>query len=363
MKNIKGILIFTIAACALAIGCKNKENRLQMPTATTDSVAAFILKKETFNKEVSFPGEFLPLEKAEIYTKVPGYIKTLKVDIGDWVQEGQVLAVLEAPEIIANYAQNHSDVQTARSKYMGSLDAYNRTLNAAKVEGTIAAGEIERIKSQMLADSATLEAAKYRLNAYAQLKNYLIIRAPFSGIVTQRNVDPGTLVGTGNTNPILIVENNSILRLRLPVPEAYVSANVEGASVKFTVDAYPDVLFKAKLSRKSGALNLTNRTEIWEFLYVNKENQLKPGMFANAILTFYRSTPSFMVPSTAIVTNQEKRFVIQLKDGKTEWVEVRNGISVGNKTEIFGNLSEGDTLLVNGTDQINTGINLNPKFQ
>lgn len=363
MKNIKGILIFTIASFTLAMGCKNKENRLQMPRATTDSVAAFILKKETFNKEVSFPGEFLPLEKAEIYTKVPGYIKTLKVDIGDWVQEGQVLAVLEAPEIIANYAQNHSDVQTARSKYMGSLDAYNRILNAAKVEGTIAAGEIERIKSQMLADSATLEAAKYRLNAYAQLKDYLIIRAPFNGIVTQRNVDPGTLVGTGNTNPILIVENNSILRLRLPVPEAYVSANVDGASVKFTVDAYPDVLFKAKLSRKAGALNLTNRTEIWEFLYVNKGNQLKPGMFANAILTFYRSTPSFMVPSTAIVTNQEKRFVIRLKDGKTEWVEVRNGISVDNKTEIFGNLSEGDTLLVNGTDQLNTGTNLNPKFQ
>jgi len=362
MKNINGILIFTITTFVLATGCKNKATEVQTQTGKKDSIAAFILKKESFNKEISFPGELLPLERAEIYAKVSGYVKSIKVDIGDRVQQGQILAVLDAPEMIANYAQINSDVQTAKSKYVGSLDAYKRIMNAAKVEGTIAAGELERIKSQMMADSATLEAAKSRLNAFAQLKDYLVIRAPFSGVVTQRNVDPGTLVGTSNTKPILVVENNSTLRLRLPVPEAYTSANPDGSSVHFTVDAFPDVLYEAKLSRKAGALNLTNRTETWEFLYANKGNQLKPGMFANATLEFDRSAPSFMVPSTAVVTNQEKRFVIRLKEGKTEWVDVRNGIAVDNKTEIFGNFSEGDTLLVRGTDEIKPGKELIPKF-
>lgn len=363
MKNITGILVFIIAATIVATGCKNNATKEQTQTGKTDSVAAFILQKETFNKEISFPGELLPLERAEIFAKISGYVNSIKVDIGDAVQKGQVIAVLDAPEMIANYAQVNSDVQTAKSKYVGSLDAYKRITNAAKVDGTVAAGELERIKSQMMADSATLEAAKSKLNAYAQLKDYLIIRAPFSGIVIQRNIDPGTLVGIGNTKPMLVIENNNTLRLRLPVPEAYTSANPDGSSVHFTVDAYPGEVYDAKLSRKAGALNLTNRTETWEFIYPNKGNQLKSGMFANATIKFGRSAPSFVVPATAIVTNLEKRFVIRLKNGKTEWVDVRNGIAVDNKTEIFGSLSEGDTLLVRGTDEIKPGKEFIPKFQ
>lgn len=363
MKNITGILVIIITAAVVATGCKNNSTKEQIQTGKMDSVAVFILKKESFNKELSFPGELIPLERAEIFAKVSGYVNSIKVDIGDAVQRGQVIAVLDAPEMIASYAQINSDVQTAKSKYVGSLDAFKRITNAAKVDGTVAAGEIESIKSQMMADSATLEAAKSKLNAYAQLKDYLIIRAPFSGVITQRNVDPGTLVGTGNTKAILVIENNNTLRLRLPVPEAYTSANPDSASVHFTVDAYPGVQFEAKLSRKAGALNLTNRTETWEFLYTNKGNQLKSGMFANASIKFGRSAPSFIVPSTAVVTNQEKRFVIRLKDGKTEWVDVRNGIAVDNKTEIFGSLSEGDILLMRGSDEIKPGKELIPKFQ
>lgn len=362
MKHITGILVIIITTAILTTGCKSNTVKEQLSSAKKDSVAVFILQKESFNKEISFPGELLPLERAEIFAKVSGYVSTIKVDIGDAVQKGQVIAILDAPEMIANYAQVNSDVQTAKSKYAGSLDAYKRITNAAKVEGTVAAGELERIKSQMMADSSNIEAAKSKLNAYAQLKDYLIIRAPFSGVVTQRNIDPGTLVGTGNTKPMLIVENNNTLRLRLPVPEAYTSANPDASTVHFTVDAYPGVQFEAKLSRKAGALNLTNRTESWEFLYANKGNQLKSGMFANANIKFARSAPSFLVPSTSIVTNQEKRFVIRLKDGKTEWVDVRNGITVDNKTEIFGNVSEGDTLLVRGTDEIKPGKELIAKF-
>jgi membrane fusion protein (multidrug efflux system) len=362
MKNIKGILVTIILATVVMTGCKNNTVKQTTVSNKKDSVAVFILQREAFNKEITFPGELLPMERAEIFAKISGYVKSLKVDIGDKVQKGQVIAVLDAPEMIANYAQINSDVQTARSKYVGSLDAYKRITNAAKVEGTIATGELERIKSQMMVDSSSLQAAKSKLNAYAQLKDYLVIRSPFSGVVTQRNIDPGTLVGTGNTKPILVIENNNSLRLRLPVPEAYTSANPDSSSVHFTVDAYPGVKFEAKLSRKAGALNLTNRTEAWEFQYANKDNQLKSGMFANASIKFRRSAPSFLVPLTAVVTNNEKRFVIRLKDSKAEWIDVRNGISVDNKMEIFGNLLAGDTLLIKGTDEIKEGMKVTAKL-
>jgi RND family efflux transporter MFP subunit len=321
----------------------------------------FVLQKDTVNKQITFPAELIPLERAEIFAKVSGYVSALKVDIGDRVSKGQLLAVLEAPEMVANYAEANADIQTARSKYQGSLDAYRRIVNAAKVDGTIAAGELEKARSQMLADSASLNAARSKTSAYAQLKDYLTIRAPFSGIVTQRNVDPGTLVSTGNTKPLLVVENINTLRLRVPVPEAYTSATSETSAVDFTVDAQPDITYQAKLSRKAGALNLANRTETWEFLFENKGNQLKSGMFANAILKFGRKSPTFLVPASAMATNLEKRFVIRLKDGKTAWVDVRAGINTGDKIEIFGNLTEGDTLLVRATDEIKAGTALAPK--
>ncbi len=351
--------IITIAITSCQQGSGNAET---MKKTGVDSIAVFILQKDTVNKQITFPAELVPLERAEIFAKVSGYVSALKVDIGDKVSKGQLLAVLEAPEMVANYAQANADVQTARSKYLGSLDAYRRIVNAAKVEGTVAAGELEKAKSQMLADSASLDATRSKKNAYAQLKDYLTIRAPFSGVVTQRSIDPGTLVSTGNAKPILVVENISTLRLRVPVPEAYTAANSETPAINFTVDAQPDITYQAKLSRKAGAINLANRTETWEFLYQNTNSQLKSGMFANAVLKLGRKAPTFLVPPAAVATNLEKRFVIRLKDGRAEWVDVRAGINTGNKIELFGSLAEGDTLLVRATDEIKEGTVLIPKF-
>lgn len=352
MKNLRPLLaIFTVIALMLA-GCSNAPTKLPPSSAKNDSVPAFILHKEEISKQISFPGELLPIERAEIFAKVSGYVSSVKVDIGDKIQKGEILVILDAPEVVANFAQVNSEMQVANSRYVGSLDAYSRIMNAAKVEGTVATGEMERIKSQMMADSSALEAAKAKLTVYAQLKDYLIVRAPFSGVVTQRNIDAGTLVGSNNTKPMLIIENNSILRLRLPVPEAYTFANESTLPVRFTVDAYPGIQFQAKLSRKAGALNLTNRTELWEFLYTNTDGRIKPGMFANASIKFSRSIPSFIVPSTAIVTNQERRFVIRVKNGQTQWVDVRTGITIDNGVEIFADLVDGDTLLVRGSDEI-----------
>lgn len=352
------IIPVILAACQERNG--NKEG-MRKPGTSIDSAVVFLLQKDTVNKQLNFPAELIPLERAEIFAKTSGYISVLKVDIGDKVSKGQILAVLDAPETVANFAQASADIQTARSKYLGSLDAYERIFNAAKVDGTIAAGELEKARSQMLADSASLNAARSRTNAYAQLKDYLTIRAPFSGIVTQRNVDPGTLVSTGNTKPMLTIENINKLRLRVAVPEAYTAATSETLGVDFTVDAQPDITYQAKLSRKAGAINLANRTETWEFLFENKNNQLKSGMFANAILKLGRKAPTFLVPSAAVVTNLEIRFVIRLKEGKAEWIDVRSGINLRDKIEIFGNLAEGDTLLARATDEIRSGTMLVPK--
>lgn len=363
MRFSSPIIVSVCVAIVLTACQQQQRSDAATKKAGSDSVPVFLLQKDTVNKQVTFPAELIPLERAEMFAKVSGYVGSLKVDIGDKVSRNQLLAVLEAPEAQAGYAQANADVQTARSRYLGSLDAYHRIVNAAKVEGTVAAGELEKAKSLMMADSAALNAARSKTTASAQLKDYLLIRAPFSGIVTQRNVDPGTLVSAGNSKPLLVVENISTLRLRVPVPEAYTAAGTATPTIEFTVDAQPDVTYQAKLSRKAGAINLSNRTETWEFLFQNDQHQLKSGMFANAILKLGRPAPTFLVPASAVATNLEKRFVIRLKGGKAEWVDVRNGINPGDKMEIFGALATGDTLLVRATDEIKPGTTLVPKFQ
>ena len=358
MKRSVIILTLIIAVSGLIIGCSQVAKKKESINSKVDSVSVFALKKVAVTKRLTFPAELSPIERAEIYAKINGYVKDIKVDIGDQIKKGKLLVILEAPEILSNMAQANSEMQTARSKYLIGSDTYKRILKASKVEGTIAAGELERARNQMMADSSAFDAAKSKFNVCEQLKDYLSIRAPFNGIVTQRNVDPGALTGTGNPKPLLVIEDVSILRLRLPVPESYSSAMPDTSVVQFSVEATPGQIYSAVLSRKSGSINLSNRTETWEYIYQNRENRLKSGMFANASLRMGREELSFLVPASAIATNLERRFVIRLNAGKAEWIDVKNGFNQGDKIEIFGLLNEGDQLLSVATDEIKPGTKL-----
>lgn len=362
MISMQNKIISYILPGIFLLACKQENKEAVAATsASPDSVKVFILKKEDVKKQLVFPAELIPFEKAEIFAKANGYIKSIKADIGDRVQKGQVLATVDAPELVSNYEQANAELQAATSKYTGSADAFHRLETAAKVSGTIATGELERARNQMSADQASVAAAKSRVSTYAQMKDYLIIRAPFSGTITQRNADAGALVGSANAKPILVIENTAMLRLRVPIQEAYTGAQPDSSSIAFTVDAQPDKKYFAKLSRKSGTISKENRTETWEFIINNPKQELKSGMYANAVIRLDRPTASFTVVPSAIATTLEKRFSIRLKDGKAEWIDVRNGMNTGDKIEIFGNLSEGDTLLVKATDEIKPGTKLIPK--
>jgi membrane fusion protein, multidrug efflux system len=363
MKSSKLIAFIGFITIALGTGCAHKPADLVAKQVNTDSAEVFVLKPGQIDKEVIFPAELTPLERAEIYAKVSGYINDFKADIGDHIKKGEMLITLDAPEVISNYAQASADVQAAYARYLSSHDTYTRILKASSTAGTISPEETEKAKNVMLADSSVLEASRSKLNANSQIKNYLTIRAPFDGIITARNFDRGTLVGSNNTKPLLILENIAKLRLRISVPEAYSMSMPDTSVVRFSVDAQPGKLFSADLTRKSGSINLQNRTEIWEYIFLNKDNQLKSGMYATAAIRFRRRESSFIVPESAVVTNLEKKLVIRLKDNKTELVDVKSGISQGDKVEIFGNISDGDLLLLKATDEIKSGMRLIPKIK
>ena len=355
------LLLFPVLLFA---SCNNQQQQ-QIPaqiSAKVDTVKTFILKAGKIEKQTTLPGELLPYEQAEIHPKVAGYIKQMKCDIGSVVKKGQVLAIISAPEIESRLEEAAGKTQASKAKYESSKDTYNRVLEASKSDGVISPNELQRAKNQMLADSADYSASTYSSKSSKQIGNYLVIIAPFNGVITERNVHEGAYVGTPNEKPIVKIEDNSRLRLQVSVPEALTGVQLKDNKIHFSTKANPNQLSEGVLLRKSGSIDAGTRTEIWEFEIKNNKNILKPGSFADVKLDVSRNQASLIVPFPAIVTTLERKFVIRIKNGKTEWVDVSQGLNLSDKTEIFGKLNEGDTLASKANEELKDGTNVIAKL-
>ncbi len=335
----------------LLAACGGSKQPAEQSKPVQDTVLVFQLKTDTARKIIELPAELKPFEQADLYGKVQGFVKTVHVEMGDHIRKGQTLAIIEAPEVNSRFAESEAAIQSAKAKWNSSKDQYERLYRAsqAKTPGIVAPADLERQRQQMLADSAAHQAAAKQAQAYKAVSGYLYITAPFDGIMTARLADPGTMTGPGTK--LFTVQNNATLRLRAAVPEIYVSTMPGIREVTFRTDAYPTRSFMAKLTRKSGTIDPTTRTELWEFTADNRDQSLKAGAFAYVKLVISREGSSLLVPATTIVTTQERKFIIRVKDGKAQWVDVRQGMTTDKGIEIFGDLQPGDTILLKGTDE------------
>lgn len=347
--------VFILLSCALMISACNSDTStttVKKEEVKTDSVAVFVLKTDSIKKDLSLPGELEPNENAQIRAKVQGYIRSVNVDIGSRVRKGQVLALIDAPEINSRVQEINAKVKAAQARYQSSKDYYERINAAAKSEGVIAASELQRTREQMLADESEYRATLYSAASYRQMGKYLAIVAPYSGIITNRNIDQGSFVGNPNEAPLFELEDNTVLRLKVAVPEAYSGAVLSGNSSELTTRSFPDKKFTAKLVRKAGSIDNATRSEIWEFEVPNPNRELKAGSYADVKLHLLRSQPSIVVPTSSIVTTLEKMFVIKIVNGITQWADVRTGFNMGNKQEVFGDLQSGDTIVLKGNEEL-----------
>ncbi|NOT76974.1 MAG: efflux RND transporter periplasmic adaptor subunit [Cyclobacteriaceae bacterium] len=359
MRSFAVILFFgsLLAACS-----QRHDNNTTKNEPKPDTLKVLSLKKGKVEKQTSLPGELFAFEHVEIHPKVTGYIKQLKVDIGTVVKRGQILAVIDAPEIQSRLGEANGKFQASKAKFQASLDNYNRIKDAAKTEGVIAPSELERAKNQMLTDSADYNAARYSAASFQQVGNYLAVAAPFNGTITQRNVNEGSYVAPNGGKPILVIEDNSKLRLRIAVPEALTGVSLKDNKVKFSTKSNPNQLFDAVLMRKAGTIDADTRTEIWEFEIQNEKGALKPGSFTNVVMNIFRSENSYLVPFSSVVTTLERKFVIKVSNDSTHWIDVSQGLNLSDKTEIFGNLKEGDTLVIKGNEEIRAKQKVAVKF-
>jgi membrane fusion protein, multidrug efflux system len=179
--------------------------------------------------------------------------------------------------------------------------------------------------------------------------------------VTQRNLHPGALVGPASgagSQPLVQIETLDRLRVVVPVPEAYAAGVSESQQVSFSVAGYPGRTFKAPVARISHSLNQATRSMAVELDLRNADAALTPGAFVTVQWPVQRKYPTMVVPATAITTDLQRTFVIRVHDGKAEWVDVTTGVTANGKTEVFGNLQQGDRVVVNATDALRPGTAL-----
>ena len=207
-----------------------------------------------------------------------------------------------------------------------------------------------------------IQAAKSNLAAKKELSQYLTLTAPFDGVIIERNISPGALVGAGDTGkPLFILEDSHTLRLTVAIPETFANQLPNKSKVSFWVNAIPEKQFSAHLARSARSLVEENRAMMAEFDVNNASQELKAGMYAEVRLPIERSTQTLFVPTTAVVSSSEKVFVIRVNGKRAEWVPVQKGNTVDSLVEVFGNLRVGEPIVRAASEEVRDGQTLNVK--
>jgi RND family efflux transporter MFP subunit len=339
-------------------------------------------------------GEFLPFQEVEIHAKVAGYIKKIYVDIGDRVRAGQLLAVLEVPEMTAQVEGAQAGVERSQDEILRArssvarAEADHAALHAAAQRlkqasearpGLIALQELEDAQAKDAASEAQVEAAKSELSAtqqalsaaqadhrhFASLADYSYITAPFDGVVTWRYADTGALLQAGTSNagsmPVVKLAQVNLLRLRLPVPEALAGSVHMGDVATIHVQADGEVL-AGKVVRTTGELDLATRSLQVEIDLPNASGKLTPGMYADVTLNVQRSGNGLAVPVEAVDRTETTPFALVVNaQGRVEKRQLKLGMETANRIEVLSGLNEGERVISANLSSYQPGEAVNPK--
>ena len=354
-KMVIMVLVIVLASCG-----NNEEPKKAIVPAAAPAYKTMTLQPRQISGNVQLPGVMQPFEQVMLYPKVSGFVKAVTVDRGSVVKKGQVLITLEAPETEQQVAAAKQKYTQAQATYITSKDRYRRLLETSKTPGTVSPYDLEAAASKMQGDSATAQGEYAGYKAAETMKSYLTVTAPFDGVITERNVHPGALAGPGtqNAKPMLVLQQLSKLRLVVDVPEQYAAQVKNEDKVHYKTNALPGQDFTGEISRSSQSLNNSFRSETIEIDVDNKGGKFKPGMYSEVVLPTSGSANAFVVPKSAIVTTTEKKYVIKVDNNTAKWVDVSEGNQDNDSTEIFGNLHNGDEVIVNASYQIKDGSNV-----
>ena len=363
------------------------------PQATVVAVAK--AKHEDLSRQLVLTAEFRPYQEIDLHAKVAGYVKKIYVDVGDRVKEGQLLAVLEIPEMkddltraAAAQRRSMAEVERARDELVRSQSSheashlsYARLASVIKLRpNLVAQQEIDEALARDRVSEAQIASAKEALAAAEQgvqvasadeekvktLAAYSRITAPFGGVITKRYADTGAMIQAGTasqtqTMPVARLSADQLLRLVLPAPESVVPRIHVGEPVTVNVHSL-NRSYEGRVARFSGKIDIGTRTMETEIDVPNPGFVLKPGMYAEAALTLDRRVDALAVPVQALNVNGQSTTVFLVSpENKIEERPVTLGIETPNRVEILSGIKENDLVVVGSRSQLKAGQRVEPK--
>jgi RND family efflux transporter MFP subunit len=364
------------------------------PASNPKAAAVVGVVRGSLANSLTIAGQFQPYQEVDLHAKVSGYIRWIKVDIGDRVRQGEVLAELEVPELQdqlqgaqAEVRHTQSEIERAQSEVVSAASthaalhaAYTRLLEASKERpGLIAEQELDDAHAKDQESEAQIGVAKASFDAMQQqlgvsqadshriqtLTHYEQIISPFNGVVTMRYADTGSLIQSGTSSntqsmPVVRVAQSDLLRLRMPVPESDVPYIREGGDVRVKVNATGKV-FGGKIVRFARSLDSDTRTMLTEVDVPNADLSLSPGMYAESIIQLQQRSDAVFVPAQAVVQSGEHAYVLVVDDShRIEKRAVVLGIQTANRIEIANGLRVGEQVIASGQANYQPGETVTP---
>jgi RND family efflux transporter MFP subunit len=379
---VAGVVFFGInARIQTAAAVKETTRELAIP-----AVAIIHPKPGAVKNEVVLPGNIQAFTDAPIYARSSGYLKQCNVDIGGHVKAGQVLATIEAPELDQQVRQAKASIQQTQASLdqaianeaQGKANEELARVTAQRWQNLVAKGAVSRqendqYQAQYQAQVANLNAleqaiaaarsniavAEANLGRLQEMQAYEIVKAPFDGIVTARNIDVGALINAGNGGPaqeLFHLAATDKLRVYVNVPQADSRAAAPGLKSYLTLAEFPGRKFQGELVRTAGAIDAATRTLLTEVDVDNTSGELRPGAYAEVHLMIPEGSRSLILPVNTLIFRSEGLRVGVVRNGnRADLVPVILGKDFGNEVEVVSGIDENDLVIANPPDSLSSG--------
>ena len=371
ISHKRGWSLGALVTAALAVILLARAWQGRTPRAATTAqipvVAVARVVREDLFKEITIPAEFRPFTEVELHAKVSGYVKEMKVDIGDRVKAGQLLAVLEVPELHDDFDHAVANERRAQATYRDAHLGYTRLVAVNKDRpNLIAQQDLDTAEARDAAAQAGLEEAKADVEKYQTMVRYTLIVAPFDGVITKRYADPGSLIQAGTASntqamPLVRISNNMLLRLDFPVSVDYVHGIHMETPLRVRIDSLGGRILTGKIARFSDRVDDSTRTMIAEMEVSNPSLEVVPGMYASVVLKVDEHPQALAIPIEALPAGGGSVLLVN-SAGEIQERAVKLGLETPAHYEVLGGLEEGDLVVIGNRGQLAAGQKIEPRI-
>ena len=359
------VALIVIGVLAIEISSRLKaQSALRTATAqmATPFVSVVMPKQAAPGQDIVLPGNIQPYISSPIYARTDGYLTKWYFDIGAHVKKGDLLAIIQTPEVDEQLAQAQSTLATAQANLKLSQITRDR-YQSLLTKHAVAQQDVDNAVGTNTANQAIVDADTANVRHYQALVSFEKVYAPFDGVITARNTDIGDLINSGsNTTPrtdLFDISQASTLRVYVNVPEEYSQAiKPETTDAEIALAEFPDKQIPGKLVRTSDAINATTRTLLVEVDIPNPGGTLFSGSYAEVHLKVAAQNPTLQIPVSALIFRGEKLQVGIVRNGTVTLTDVTPGHDLGNEIEIVAGLTPNDQVIVNPSDSLVSGQNV-----